>query len=53
MRRAHIKASEPALTNDENTGETHLRHNISPKGFYKGKKVISIKEKSIPEQEQE
>ena len=40
MRRAHIKASEPALTNDENTGETHLRHNISPQGFYKGKKVL-------------
>ena len=53
MRRAHIKASEPALTNDENTGETHLRHNISPQGFYKGKKVISIKVKSIPEEEQE
>jgi len=53
MRRAHIKASKPALTNDETTGETHLRHNISPQGFYKGKKVISIKEKSIPEQEQE
>ncbi|MBT3993111.1 MAG: 50S ribosomal protein L32 [Gammaproteobacteria bacterium] len=53
MRRSQIKASTPALTNDENTGETHLRHNISPQGFYKGKKVISIKEKSSVEEEQE
>ena len=53
MRRSQIKASTPALTNDENTGETHLRHNISPQGFYTGKKVISIKEKSSVEEEQE
>jgi large subunit ribosomal protein L32 len=25
---------------EPSTGETHLRHHISPNGFYRGKKVI-------------
>jgi large subunit ribosomal protein L32 len=25
------------------TGEAHLRHHISPNGFYRGKKVVSTK----------
>jgi len=26
------------------TGETHLRHHISPSGYYRGKKVIQTKD---------
>ena len=26
------------------TGETHLRHHISPSGYYRGKKVIQAKD---------
>jgi len=53
MRRSQIKAREPSLTSDELTGETHLRHNISPQGFYRGKQVITIKQKVTVEEDQE
>ena len=40
MRRAHDSLSSPAMAVEPNTGETHLRHHISPNGSYRGKKVI-------------
>jgi large subunit ribosomal protein L32 len=40
MRRAHDKLKTPALSVDRTSGETHLRHRITPDGFYRGKKVI-------------
>ena len=43
MRRSHDSLSAPALAIEQTTGETHLRHHISPTGFYKGKKVITAK----------
>ena len=52
MRRSQIKAREPSLTSDELTGETHLRHNIRPQGFYRGKQVITIKQKETVEEDQ-
>lgn len=39
MRRAHDKLSEPALSTDQTTGEIHLRHHITPDGYYRGRKV--------------
>ncbi len=53
MRRSQIKARNPSLTSDELTGETHIRHNISPQGFYRGKQVITIKQKETVEEDQE
>ena len=53
MRRSKIKAKVPAISSDPNTGEHHLRHNISPEGFYKGKQVISVKEKVTDLEDQE
>ncbi len=53
MRRSQMKAKAPAISSDPNTGEDHLRHNISPQGFYRGKQVISIKEKVTDLEEQE
>lgn len=41
-RRTHYKASEVTLTQDGNTGETHLRHRAhvsEGKLYYKGKLV--------------
>ena len=35
-----ITASSPALSVDRTSGETHLRHRITPDGFYRGKRVI-------------
>jgi large subunit ribosomal protein L32 len=43
MRRSHDGLSNPALAIEPTTGEVHLRHHVSPTGFYKGKKVIKDK----------
>jgi large subunit ribosomal protein L32 len=41
MRRSHDKLGTPTLSVDPTTGETHLRHRISPDGFYRGEQVIA------------
>lgn len=43
MRRAHDRLENPALSIEPTTGETHLRHHISPSGFYRGRKVVKTK----------
>ncbi|HBC58500.1 MAG TPA: 50S ribosomal protein L32 [Gammaproteobacteria bacterium] len=40
MRRSHDKLKGPALSEEPTTGETHLRHNMSPDGFYRGRQII-------------
>jgi large subunit ribosomal protein L32 len=40
MRRSHDALTKPALSTDPQSGETHLRHRITPDGFYRGKRVI-------------
>jgi large subunit ribosomal protein L32 len=40
MHRSHDGLAKPALSIDRTSGETHLRHRITPDGFYRGKKVI-------------
>jgi large subunit ribosomal protein L32 len=42
MRRAHDFLTAPPLAVEPTTGETHLRHHISPSGYYRGKKVIKV-----------
>ena len=44
MRRAHDAHTNPALAVEPTTGENHLRHHISPNGFYRGKKVVKTTE---------
>jgi large subunit ribosomal protein L32 len=44
MRRAHDFLAAPTLSIEPTTGETHVRHHISPDGFYRGRKVLSRKE---------
>lgn len=51
MRRAHNALKNPALTENIQTGEIHLRHHITKDGYYKGKKVIEIKEKELEAEE--
>ncbi len=41
MRRAHDKLGNPTLSVDPTTGETHLRHRVSPDGFYRGEQVVA------------
>ncbi|KTD00803.1 50S ribosomal protein L32 [Fluoribacter gormanii] len=40
MRRSHDALTKPTLSVDETTGETHLRHHMTPDGYYRGKKII-------------
>ena len=44
MRRSHDRLTGPALAVEPTTGEMHLRHHVSPTGFYRGKKAIKTKE---------
>ncbi len=39
-RRSHDGLAKPALSIDPQSGETHLRHCITPDGFYRGKRVL-------------
>ena len=43
MHRAHDHLKSPAVAIEPTTGETHLRHHVSPTGFYRGKKVTKPK----------
>ena len=40
MRRSHDALSTAALSVDSTTGETHLRHHVSPDGYYRGRQVV-------------
>ena len=40
MRRAHNALKAPTLSIDPVSGETHLRHHVTPDGYYRGRKVI-------------
>jgi large subunit ribosomal protein L32 len=40
---AHNALSTPGTAVEPTTGETHLRHHISPTGFYRGRKVLKTK----------
>ncbi len=44
MRRSHDKLSVPPIAVEPTSGETHLRHHVSPTGFYRGKKVVNTQE---------
>lgn len=43
MHRSHDGLSKPALAVEPTSGEAHLRHHISPNGYYRGKKVLKAK----------
>ncbi len=39
-RRSHDKLKGAALSVDPTSGETHLRHRVTPDGFYRGNQVV-------------
>lgn len=43
MRRSHDALTAAALTVDSTSGETHLRHHVTPNGYYRGRKVVATK----------
>ena len=40
MRRSHDTVRKNTLSVDSTSGETHLRHHVSPDGYYRGRKVV-------------
>lgn len=49
MRRSHDKISKPSLSVEPETGEVHLRHHISPDGYYRGRQVRSVQKEAEDE----
>jgi large subunit ribosomal protein L32 len=49
MRRGHDKLKNPALSVDPTSGETHLRHRVTPDGFYRGNQVVEQVEEEVEE----
>ncbi len=43
MRRSQDRATARTVSIDGATGETHLRHHVTPTGFFKGRRVIAQK----------
>ncbi len=43
MRRSHDKLSNPTLSIDPTSGESHRRHHVTADGYYRGKKVIDVR----------
>mgnify|MGYP003585253481 CR=1 FL=1 len=43
MHRSHNALNVPGIAVESTTGEIHLRHHISPTGFYRGRKVLKTK----------
>ena len=43
MRRSHDALKGPTLSVEPTTGETHRRHHVSADGYYRGRKVVSVK----------
>ena len=43
MNRSHKTLNIPGIEIKPNTGEIHLRHHISPNGFYRGRQVLKNK----------
>ena len=42
-RRAHDALKTPSLSIEPTSGETHMRHHVSPDGYYRGRKVVDSK----------
>ncbi|WP_031433446.1 50S ribosomal protein L32 [Methylomarinum vadi] len=41
QRRSHDALNAKTLAQDPLTGETHLRHHMTPDGFFKGRQIIA------------
>ena len=42
MRRSHDALKSRTLAVDAATGETHVRHQVTADGFYRGKRVFEV-----------
>ena len=53
MRRSHDSLNATALSRDSETGELHIRHHITPDGFFKGRQVVANDDVDMDEDEEE
>lgn len=53
MRRSHDALKSPALSTDPTTGEVHLRHHVTPDGYYRGLKVVDTVEEIDDEDDED
>ena len=56
MRRSQDKVKLPTLSNDPQTGEVHIRHHMTPDGFYRGiqyRNTKSVDTDETPQEESE
>jgi len=51
MRRSHDGLTLPTLSVDPTTGETHIRHNMTEDGYYRGKKILDTADTVYEEKE--
>ena len=49
MRRSHDALTGQTLSTDPVTGETHIRHHITPDGYYRGRKVLDTAKAFVPD----
>lgn len=49
MRRSHDALTGPTLSVDKTSGETHVRHHVTPDGYYRGKKVMETRKDVVEE----
>ncbi len=52
MRRSHDSLNAKALSRDSETGELHLRHHVTPDGFFKGRQVVVTDDVDMDEDEE-
>jgi large subunit ribosomal protein L32 len=44
MRRSHDALGTVTVSTDQETGERHRRHHMTPDGFYKGRQIVRGKD---------
>jgi len=44
QRRSHDSLTSKTLAQDPATGETHLRHHVTPDGYFKGRQIVVTEE---------
>ena len=42
QRRSHDALTAKTLSQDPLTGETHLRHHVTPDGYFKGRQIANV-----------
>jgi large subunit ribosomal protein L32 len=42
QRRSHDSLTTKTLAQDPLTGETHLRHHVTPEGYFKGRQIVNV-----------